>query len=268
MKHNYTVAIQHKKPKVYKKVSKKQKLRMNASELLHHDVLFEAETNSKFLAIPNEYFKYRLDLPFAIKSISMWRMQWIKYLFKPKQVILDACTEFINTYLVRLQPWSKQPESLLVSSHPPINCISMHIRHGDKDIEMRLLKLMDYMNAAEVLVDTYGLSRNILLATDSQQVITRLRERIPSRRNFTFYYLNYDRANDAEGSAVNFAAKHNIRYNVVISTISDLLLGSHPNVGGFVQTTNSNFDRIVNELRRSDGKRTQYPHIDLNPGEF
>jgi hypothetical protein len=131
-----------------------------------------------------------------------------------------------------------------------------------------LCRYKEYIEAAERLVHLHGLSRHIILATDDEKIIKRIERYTGARNNFTFYYLSYDRHNDAGGSAAFFASKHNLRLEVVVNSLSDLIIGSHPNIAGFVQTTGSNFDRIVNELRKSDGKRTLYPHIDLMPGEW
>jgi hypothetical protein len=144
----------------------------------------------------------------------------------------------------------------------------MHIRHGDKGQEMGLIGYKDYLEAAERLVRHHGLSRNIILATDDEKIIRSIVPYPRNRQNFTIYFLSYGRQNDAGGSAVRFASKHNLRLEIMVNTLSDLIIGSHPNIGGFVQTTKSNFDRIINELRKSDGKRAMYPHIDLIPGEF
>lgn len=89
----------------------------------------------------------------------------------------------------------------------------------------------------------------------------------PSRRNFTYFFANYDRRLDTN-SAVEFAQKHDAYLAVVINTVADVILCSHPNIAGFVMTTGSNFDRLINELRKTDGKRRDFPFADLTPGEF
>jgi len=35
-----------------------------------------------------------------------------------------------------------------------------------------------------------------------------------------------------------------------------------------VQTTGSNWNRLINELRKTDGKRNMVPFIDLEKGEY
>jgi hypothetical protein len=89
-------------------------------------------------AIEPFYNLYKFDLPFGIENVSVWRTQWMKYVFKPNQKIIDYCRDFIDSYLVRLSPTDATPVRAYASSHPPLNCIGMHIRHGDKAGEMQL----------------------------------------------------------------------------------------------------------------------------------
>jgi hypothetical protein len=44
--------------------------------------------------------------------------------------------------------------------------------------------------------------------------------------------------------------------------MANLLLGVHPSCRAFVQTTQSNWCRLINELRKTDG-RAGVPFIDL-----
>ena len=73
--------------------------------------------------------------------------------------------------------------------------------------------------------------------------------------NFTFYFNDYARQED-NSSAVKFAARNDARLEVIIATIAELMLCTHPNVGGYVFVTRSNMGRIINELRKTDGKRS------------
>ena len=124
----------------------------------------------------------------------------------------------------------------------------------------------EYIAAAEELVRDYYVSRDIVLATDDHNLVVELLANPSTRRNFTYYFANYDRRIDTD-SAVDFARKHGTHLQGVIKTVTDLILCSHPNIGGFVVTTGSNFGRLINELRKTDGKRRDYPFADLTPGE-
>lgn len=87
---------------------------------------------------PNNWFQFMFDTAYGVEDISGWRAQWTKYIFKPRQVVLDLVRKFLEEHLVRLGPTDHKPERVSVNSHPPFNSIGMHIRHGDKESEMPL----------------------------------------------------------------------------------------------------------------------------------
>lgn len=84
------------------------------------------------------------------------------------------------------------------------------------------------------------------------------------RRNFTFYYTRFERRNHG-GSPMKIARTLGV-YPFVVNSIANLIIATHPNIGGFVLTTGSNWNRLINELRLTDGKRATAPCIDLLPG--
>jgi hypothetical protein len=51
-------------------------------------------------------------------------------------------------------------------------------------------------------------------------------------------------------------------------SVSNLMLGAHPSCRWFVQTTGSNWNRLINEIRSTDGVRKDAPWIDIQPGEW
>ena len=51
-------------------------------------------------------------------------------------------------------------------------------------------------------------------------------------------------------------------------SLANLMLGSHPNCKAFVQTTGSNWNRLINEMRRTDGLRHDAVFVDLESGEW
>ena len=87
---------------------------------------------------PNDWERFKHDTAFGVEDVSGWRAQWTKYIFKPRQAVLDLVRVFLEEHLVRLGPADHKPQRLRVDSHPPLNSIGMHIRHGDKGSEMRL----------------------------------------------------------------------------------------------------------------------------------
>ena len=51
-------------------------------------------------------------------------------------------------------------------------------------------------------------------------------------------------------------------------SLANLVLGVHPNCKAFVQTTGSNWNRLINEIRKTDGLRQDAVFVDLEPGEW
>ena len=87
---------------------------------------------------PNDWERFKHDTAFGVEDVSGWRAQWTKYVFKPKQAVLDLVQKFLEEHLVRIGPYDFKPQRLQVDSHPPRNSIAMHVRHGDKGSEMHL----------------------------------------------------------------------------------------------------------------------------------
>lgn len=52
------------------------------------------------------------------------------------------------------------------------------------------------------------------------------------------------------------------------TTLADLSLISHPSCRWFVLTTSSNFARMANQLRKTDGLRVDAPLMDLEKKEW
>jgi hypothetical protein len=50
--------------------------------------------------------------------------------------------------------------------------------------------------------------------------------------------------------------------------VANLILAVHPSCRWFVQTTGSNWNRLINEIRLTDGQRKEAAFIDLQPGNW
>lgn len=100
------------------------------------EFVFKSKSDVKYQ--PVEAGNYHRDTAYGITEVSGWRAQWTKYIFKPKQGVLDLVRAFIDHHLVRLGPQDEEPLRLPVDSHPPLNSIGIHVRHGDKWKEMKL----------------------------------------------------------------------------------------------------------------------------------
>ena len=164
-----------------------------------------------------------------------------------------------------LDPNTDRPIRVFPSHLPPLQAIGIHIRHGDKKIESKLHEFNEYLDAAILLCERHGFARNIILSTDNERIIEAIENDKSSRRGFTFYYTTFKRINDW-GSPIQTAHKTGV-INFVLNSFANLILGTHPCIMGFVQTTSSNWNRLINELRKTDGRRANAPSIDLEYGE-
>lgn len=197
-------------------------------------------------------------------DLGWWRAISTKYLLRPNSRLLTACREFLADHLVYLEPMGA-PVLAYPSRSPPKQAIGMHIRHGDKKIESKLHPLTEYLDAAEILCARHGIAKVIVLSTDNERVIEELESSQAARRGFTFYYTRFGRINDW-GSPIQTAHKTGM-VSFVVNSFANLILGAHPCNVAFVQTTSSNWNRLIDELRKTDGVRASAPSIDLEYGQ-
>lgn len=149
-------------------------------------------------------------------------------------------------------------------SHPPLHSLSMHIRHGDKWKEAQLHNITEYLDAADALLQHHPLLvKHIILSTDDENVIEHLINDIPSRRGYTFYYIHRVRL-DKGGNPLSTALKISGVYKATIHALLDLMLSTHPLVGGFVAFTQSNWNMMIHELASTDCVKRERAVVDLS----
>lgn len=189
-----------------------------------------------------------------------------KYLFRPNSRLMAACRTFLTDNLMVLTPTADKPSRVYPLTSPPVEgVIGIHIRHGDKKIESPLHPFSEYLDAADTLCSKHGFAKNIILSTDDEMVIEEIEQNPKARRGYTFYYTSFTRINDW-GSPIQTAHKAGV-VGFIINSFANLILGTHPCIKGFVQTTSSNWNRLINEIRKTDGHRHNAPSIDLEYGE-
>ena len=81
-----------------------------------------------------------------------------------------------------LRPTGGPLQAVPSVSHPPLKCIGIHIRHGDKGSETKLHDLREYLDAADRLVAQHQLQKHIVLGTDDEHVLERLEGNETERR--------------------------------------------------------------------------------------
>lgn len=143
----------------------------------------------------------------------------------------------------------------------PPNLITVHIRWGDKAREMKLVKMHEYIQAIQNILQLrqpeaaapgdIGMDEaNIYLATEDPEAVQQFRNGMPSSWNLyvdqAFTELLPYRVAEYNGSPKMSKALYG-RAGLV--TLGSLLVAMEAN--DFVLTTASNWSRVMNELRQS-----------------
>lgn len=135
----------------------------------------------------------------------------------------------------------------------PEDLITVHIRWGDKQKEMKLVTISQYVNAIQkLLIQRSNQTKfaNIYLATEDPTAVEKFRSYIPSTWNLyidRFYVdlLSY-RNTDASNNVPKMSKALDGLAGLV--TLGSLLVAMEAN--DFVLTTASNWSRLMNELRK------------------
>ncbi|CAI5959219.1 unnamed protein product [Closterium sp. NIES-64] len=134
--------------------------------------------------------------------------------------------------------------------------VAVHVRGSDKEEEMGLLGLPVYMYFAHQLRLLLPDLRHAWINTESQAVI----DSLTSYREWTFLYSS----NARQASSSNNTREYDDKQSVAASFAS-LLIASQADV--FIGTLGSNWSRLMNELRSTNG-RLFNTFIALNDGEW
>jgi len=178
----------------------------------------------------------RLDLTskYLLLGNLWYRAQLLRYAFK----LLDAPLSHITRQQKRM------------NFEPSVPYIAMHVRRGDACYDKdrggkRICIPFDqYMNAAKIMKDKYGVNR-IYLATDGQDVIDSLS---PYKDNFTFFYapINRTRYNSSELIEIRNMEGLLNRKDEVYDVLTDIYFMSSASY--FIGTFSSNTGRLAFEL--------------------
>lgn len=141
----------------------------------------------------------------------------------------------------------------------PPGTISIHVRRSDKITEAALLPLSDYFSRAEEIVaEREGARRVVFLSTDGEEVVAEELE--PYTRNWTVLVVPGNRTRGHGREVYSFALLAQNWLNLLI----------HLEADHFVGTNNSNWCRLIDELRRVLPARlpaARLPYVNVpNPG--
>eukprot|EP00756_Hemistasia_phaeocysticola_P053853 Hpha_TRINITY_DN29800_c0_g1::TRINITY_DN29800_c0_g1_i1::g.2875::m.2875/K00717/FUT8; glycoprotein 6-alpha-L-fucosyltransferase len=163
----------------------------------------------------------------------------------------------VRYLLRRMHPWLKERYDAWVRrtfpGGPPNKIIGIHVRHGDKHLEMKLLPLSMYMRAAEKMRDKEPDLRDIFISTEDPNVLLEAREYTPRWR---FFWTEHERSN--EGSPKDYAALIGPSALAELSIVN-LLIQSEV-CTHWVGTDKSNWNRLINEMRATGGKLNHWYH--------
>jgi hypothetical protein len=145
--------------------------------------------------------------------------------------------------------------SMVFRDAVPKDLITVHIRWGDKEREMKLVLISEYIEAIYQILDKRpGASRdkaNIYLATEDPEAVKQFREAIPSSGWNLYLDQAYvemlpHRVMEYNGSPKMSKA---VGGRAGLVALGSLLVAMEAN--DFVLTTASNWSRLMNELRKS-----------------
>ncbi|OHT14914.1 hypothetical protein TRFO_14713 [Tritrichomonas foetus] len=153
--------------------------------------------------------------------------QVLAYLMRPKQKLI----QWMDDYIKKDPLPSKKID------------VSMHIRHGDKGIEMKLIPTMEYMNAAKI-IQRLEKKKNltIFISTEDQNAIYQLRN---STNDVHVLAFNHERTNGGYHAFKKDATN--------VALISFLNLRECLRSKYFVGTVRSCWSFVTNALRISVG---------------
>jgi hypothetical protein len=201
---------------------------------------------------PNGVVKVQCDSILEQASKPNLRAAVVEYLFSHVSELVVREADRQASLVFREAPGGKAPHDL----------ITVHIRWGDKGKEMKLVPIQDYITAVHKILKQRqaasttesgppsSLKANILLATEDPAVVEEFQKRMPSTwRVYVdqyFYDMLPHRIAEYNGSPKMSAL---LEGKPGLKALGSLLVCMEAN--DFVLTTESNWSRLMNELRKS-----------------
>lgn len=158
------------------------------------------------------------------------------------------------------------------SSFPfPKGTINMHVRHGDKGIEMQLVDDKIYFTAAENLVVHAPISyqRTAFISTEDPNTIeyAKKEENLMLRNGWRYIWYDVPRINS---NAPDQLGKMNTIKKGVLTHIWWLQLLMALECDAWIGTRGSNWNRLIDELRCIWVPKCQneYVEVGINPNDY
>ncbi len=223
-------------------------------------VLLKTMGRLKYGLVPNIFWPIIECSPMnQTFSYYWWRAVSTSYIMRPN----DASMQWMNNH------------ALVDFNREVNNAIGIYVRRGDKEIEMRIAPLEEYINGVEylwkhdfmngIVEDTNG-KRQIFLASEDSKVID---EMIKWQQKSPLYNMAFTKVFDRHGLYAEKTANerrqfgrenhHPEEYLSMMLNVHYLLRST-----AWICTMSSNFCRVIDELRATVGAKADHPYLDLS----
>ncbi|KAF3942416.1 hypothetical protein ABW19_dt0203985 [Dactylella cylindrospora] len=198
-----------------------------------------------------------------------WRAQLYGYILRPNRATLDRMAEMrLNETLHGgiATNRGRKPQDIPVPFPFPRSTVSMHIRHGDKAGEGRLISTRDYIVAAErfLLRNPLVYRKRAFLSTEDPKAVkevmrTAFVNPVQSYGNldWSWYWSKIPRVNS--GPHANLEITHN-KTDALITHIMQLWMAVECDT--FVGNRNSNWNKMIDAIRCTLMDKCRSPYLD------
>lgn len=203
-------------------------------------------------------------------ALKLWsRSQGVAYVNRLRPAALALLTQSRLDKKMH-SAFSGPPENFSTLDFPfplPRDVWSMHIRHGDKASEMTLLPVEDYVMAAErySMMNPISSRKWAFVSSEDPTVFDEMKDIVSIKKTHTvsnyewnWFMSNINRKNDGPLQQLQLFP------NRTETTLSWLLEAfTAIECDGFIGTRNSNWNRIIDELRGTWGMSGKAPYLEV-----
>ena len=176
-----------------------------------------------------------------------WRAQGTTYIARPS---IGTRREIL-----------RRREKMFPLADIPKATISMHVRHGDKALEVALMPLEDYVHTASLMIDANPrlAARRIFVSTEDPEVIEAAGDL--KGQGWDVMYAELERANlPVRELVARFGGS-----NEVLNGLVNLQLAV--SCDAWVCTLSSNWCILIDELRSTVAAKASFMYVDIGGGE-
>ncbi|KAF3081022.1 hypothetical protein TWF569_001265 [Orbilia oligospora] len=202
-----------------------------------------------------------------------WHAQMYAYIFRPNRQTLARMVEMrtnktLHTAVdtnIRDKDGNGRPHTVPFPLLP--STISMHIRHGDKAIEGRLISTRDYIVAAErfILRNPITYRKRAFVTTEDPDAIKEIRKTtginpISTAFSNPSWYWSYSNIPRFDGSPFQNLNLSQNRTDAMIMHIMQLWMAVE--CDAFVGNRNSNWNKLIDSIRCTLMDKCRAPYLD------